>query len=96
MAEATSQFRFSGAVASRATALALDELRWQAGERVLPGGVEGTFAADEVLPTALHDALVAGFTSLASGPKDWHPGSNEQVLDLVHPSLFCYEQGVTP
>lgn len=20
--------------------------------------------------------------------KDWHPGSNEQVLDLVHPSLF--------
>ena len=20
--------------------------------------------------------------------KDWHPGSNKQVLDLVHPSLF--------
>ena len=20
--------------------------------------------------------------------KDWHPGSNQQVLDLVHPSLF--------
>lgn len=21
--------------------------------------------------------------------KDWHPGSNRQVLDLVHPSLYC-------
>ena len=21
--------------------------------------------------------------------KDWHPGSNGQVLDLVHPSLYC-------
>ena len=59
-----------------------------------PGGVEGTFAADDALPKALHDALATGFATLASGPKDWHPGSNEQVLDLVHPSLFCYEWGV--
>lgn len=27
--------------------------------------------------------------------KDWHPGSNEQVLDLVHPSLFCVKYGTT-
>jgi hypothetical protein len=26
---------------------------------------------------------------------DWHPGSNEQVLDLVHPSLFPLVFGVT-
>ena len=25
--------------------------------------------------------------------KDWHPGSNGQVLDLIHPSLYCYVEG---
>ena len=25
--------------------------------------------------------------------KDWHPGSNDQVLDLVHPSLFPLAYG---
>lgn len=96
MAEAASQFGLGGKLSSQATVLALDELRWQAGEAVLPGGVEGTFAADDALPEALHDRLVEGFATLASGPKDWHPGSNKQVLDLVHPSLFCLERGVTP
>ena len=28
--------------------------------------------------------------------KDWHPGSNGQVLDLVHPSLYPLQLGVTP
>jgi hypothetical protein len=27
--------------------------------------------------------------------KDWHPGSNNQVLDLVHPSLWCVVYGRT-
>jgi hypothetical protein len=27
--------------------------------------------------------------------KDWHPGSNNQVLDLVHPSLFCLIYGMS-
>ena len=27
--------------------------------------------------------------------KDWHPGSDNIVLDLVHPSLFCLEYGST-
>eukprot|EP01032_Pedospumella_encystans_P012464 gene12464-14423_t len=26
---------------------------------------------------------------------DYHPGSNNQVIDLVHPSLFCYVKDVT-
>lgn len=29
-------------------------------------------------------------------PKDWHPGSNEQVLDLVHPSLYPLQYKLTP
>ncbi|ETO24677.1 hypothetical protein RFI_12481 [Reticulomyxa filosa] len=28
--------------------------------------------------------------------KDWHPDTKEMVLDLVHPSLFCYIHGVSP
>ncbi|KAJ7902866.1 hypothetical protein B0H14DRAFT_2667905 [Mycena olivaceomarginata] len=29
------------------------------------------------------------------GQKDWYPGSNNQVLDLVHPSLYCVVYGRT-
>jgi hypothetical protein len=34
--------------------------------------------------------LESTFTSI-----DYHPGSNNQVIDLVHPSLYCYVKGVT-
>ena len=27
--------------------------------------------------------------------KDWHPGTSKQVLDLVHPSLYCIRIGET-
>lgn len=30
------------------------------------------------------------------GRIDFHPGSNEQVIDIIHPSLFCYVKGVSP
>lgn len=30
------------------------------------------------------------------GLKDWHPGSDNRVLDLVHPSLYPLQYGVTP
>ena len=26
---------------------------------------------------------------------DYHPGSNNQVIDLIHPSMYCYVKGVT-
>lgn len=29
-------------------------------------------------------------------PIDYHPGSNNLVVDLVHPSLYCYVKGITP
>jgi len=32
---------------------------------------------------------------LSESEKDFHPGSNGQVLDLVHPSLYCYVDGQT-
>ncbi len=28
-------------------------------------------------------------------PVDYHPGSKNQIIDLVHPSLYCYSKGIT-
>ncbi|KAK6334171.1 hypothetical protein TWF696_002672 [Orbilia brochopaga] len=42
---------------------------------------------DEELRKQLIDA-VATLENVAEEEKDWHPGSNKQVLDLVHPSLW--------
>lgn len=30
-----------------------------------------------------------------SFPADYHPGSNEMVRDIIHPSLYCYVKGVS-
>lgn len=50
------------------------------------------------MPENVRQELVEGVKALENVPehlKDWHPGSGKQVLDLVHPSLYCYVQGVT-
>ncbi|EKD05591.1 hypothetical protein A1Q2_00081 [Trichosporon asahii var. asahii CBS 8904] len=47
--------------------------------------------SDSAIPADLKDRLRTQAARLEDVPdkdKDWHPGSNEQVLDLVHPSLF--------
>lgn len=59
----------------------------------------GIYESDTLVPTELRDALLSGVTELETNPPygeaDWHPGSNEQVLDLVHPSLFPLRYGKT-
>ena len=35
------------------------------------------------------------FNIFKQNKQDWHPNSNEQVLDLVHPSLHCFVFGKT-
>lgn len=47
--------------------------------------------SDRLIPQALVDRLKAAVAPLENVPrdrKDWHPGSDEKVLDLVHPSLW--------
>lgn len=46
---------------------------------------------DDIKNTFMH--LVEEHTNRI--PVDYHPGSNDQVIDLVHPSLYCYVKGVT-
>ncbi|MEW1638098.1 DUF4246 domain-containing protein [Streptomyces sp. NPDC093801] len=43
---------------------------------------------DEQLRTRLREA-VRVLEEVPEAERDWHPGSGGQVLDLVHPSLFC-------
>lgn len=61
-------------------------------------GVEGTRRADGLIPEGLKKRLMECVKKLEDVPehlKDWHPGSDHQVLDLVHPSLFPFIAGRT-
>ena len=54
--------------------------------------------SDTIVPEDLKETLRAAVQPLENVPdkdKDWHPNSNEQVLDLVHPSLFPVIYGRT-
>ena len=56
------------------------------------------FISDILIDNDLQQALKSAVKPLEAIPedeKDWHPGSNEQVLDLVHPSLFPLLYGMT-
>ncbi|KAF5685285.1 hypothetical protein FCIRC_3526 [Fusarium circinatum] len=47
--------------------------------------------SDNLVPKDLRDALIAAVSPLENVPeghKDWHPGSDGKVLDIVHPSLW--------
>ena len=55
---------------------------------VLPGDV---YKSDSAIPEELRIALQGAVGLLEGVPedqKDWHPGSDGKVLDLMHPSLF--------
>jgi len=61
-------------------------------------GVDGVWRADHLVEDSLREELrkhVANLESVPDDLKDWHPGSDKKVLDLVHPSLFCLVYGVT-
>ncbi|KAL9646838.1 hypothetical protein ABK040_013699 [Willaertia magna] len=53
---------------------------------------------DDLIPKELNERLkqnIAIFENVTEDKKDWHPGSDKQVLDLIHPSLYCYVKGVS-
>jgi hypothetical protein len=62
-------------------------------------GLEGVYARDDIGDT-LHTKLCTGVEHLrqhlqCETAPDWHPGSNEQMLNLVHPSLFPLISGLS-
>ena len=79
----------------------IDELHYlsslsQGKIRVSP--VDGVWEADHQVEIETKKQLLDCVKQLEDVPKveqDWHPGSNHQVLDLVHPSLYCFVNGRT-
>ncbi|KAK0449694.1 uncharacterized protein EV420DRAFT_1565390 [Desarmillaria tabescens] len=75
----------------------LDELEEYAAVRDSDTGIEPScyrriWQSDNLIESTLRESLVSSVASLENVPdaeKDWHPRANEQVLDLVHPSLYC-------
>ncbi|MEV5987520.1 DUF4246 domain-containing protein [Streptomyces sp. NPDC052051] len=54
--------------------------------------VDGVLQSDTLIDDTLRSRLREAVRVLEEVPEDeqdWHPGSDGQVLDLVHPSLFC-------
>jgi Protein of unknown function (DUF4246) len=80
----------------------LAELRWKA-ESFRQSSAVSVYTGDIVksdsaVPEALKNALKEAVKPLEDVPdfqKDWHPGSDEKVLNLVHPSLFPLVYGRT-
>ncbi|WP_330176162.1 DUF4246 domain-containing protein [Streptomyces sp. NBC_01498] len=60
--------------------------------------VDGVWQSDALIDDELRSRLREAVRVLEQVPeaeKDWHPGSDGQVLDLVHPSLFCLVREVS-
>ncbi|KAJ6524441.1 hypothetical protein DFH09DRAFT_1250825 [Mycena vulgaris] len=56
------------------------------------GCFDAIWYSDRLISDNVAERLKAAAIALENVPdneKDWHPGSNGQVLDLVHPSLYC-------
>ncbi|TFK53677.1 hypothetical protein OE88DRAFT_1626555 [Heliocybe sulcata] len=78
-----------------------DWLKWLADQRDPVTGIEmmhisNVYQSYNLISPELREALLRGASVLESVPeaeKDWHPGSNNQVLDLIHPSLNCLRIG---
>ncbi|KAJ6583180.1 hypothetical protein B0H10DRAFT_2097775 [Mycena sp. CBHHK59/15] len=54
------------------------------GRGIESGCFDAIWYSDRLVPTDVSNHL-----RCPEDLKDWHPGSNGQVLDLVHPSLYC-------
>jgi hypothetical protein len=80
----------------------IDELRYKSKIFKETGFVTvydvGIVKSDSAIPRSLNEAFREAVAPLEDIPvkhRDWHPGSNETVLDLVHPSLFPVVYGQT-
>lgn len=59
--------------------------------------VDNVYEADDLINSKLRGRLLNCIQELEEQtPKDWHPDSGSKILDLVHPSLYCFVNGVTP
>ncbi|ODV59035.1 DUF4246 domain-containing protein ASCRUDRAFT_38134 [Ascoidea rubescens DSM 1968] len=61
------------------------------------GAIDYIFFNDNVVDPLLKKKFSDNVREFESNePRDYHPGSNDQILDLVHPSLYTLRYGFTP
>ncbi|KAJ7495991.1 hypothetical protein B0H11DRAFT_2001444 [Mycena galericulata] len=68
------------------------------GRGIERGCFNAIWYSDRLIANDVAERLKNSIQTLENVPetkKDWHPGSNGQVLDLVHPSLYCVVYGRT-
>ncbi|RDX46308.1 hypothetical protein OH76DRAFT_1356245 [Lentinus brumalis] len=78
-----------------------EQLKYEAAQRdpetgIFATAIGGVYESRSLISSVLKSDLLQGVALLENIPdeeKDWHPGSNKQVLDLVHPSLYCLRIG---
>ncbi|KAJ1878802.1 hypothetical protein LPJ57_003203 [Coemansia sp. RSA 486] len=76
------------------TAYVFEELRYYAtlhtpDSSVKLGAVEQVWISDSLIDKDVEEELLRYSKVLEDVPeKDWHPGSNNQVLNLIHPSMY--------
>ncbi|KAJ5097265.1 hypothetical protein N7456_007986 [Penicillium angulare] len=80
----------------------IKELQWKAelskSQKFITAFDAGVVKSDTAIPEDLRKALVDAVAPLEDIPveeKDYHPGSDDKVIDLVHPSLFPLVYGHT-
>ncbi|KAJ2749942.1 hypothetical protein GGI19_005384 [Coemansia pectinata] len=63
----------------------------KADTNIILGAVDGVWCSDSLVDDETTKALkdyAAILENVPARDKDWHPNSNDQVLNLIHPSLF--------
>ncbi|RPD77151.1 hypothetical protein L226DRAFT_459782 [Lentinus tigrinus ALCF2SS1-7] len=92
-----------GRISSAQLDYIFEQLKYEAAQRDPETGIFATsiyrvHESRSLIPPELKEQLLEGVVLLEDVPddkKDWHPGSNKQVFDLVHPSLYCLRIGET-
>ncbi|KAH9940141.1 uncharacterized protein BXZ73DRAFT_43264 [Epithele typhae] len=73
-----------------------DELRYEAARRdpatgIFASAIRKVYESHSLVDASIKEQLMraaALFENVPEDEKDWHPGADGQVLDLVHPSLY--------
>lgn len=53
------------------------------------------YSSNNLIEQDLHEECKSIISKMAKECSDWHPGSNNQVLDIIHPSLYPYVKGIS-
>lgn len=66
-------------------------------ERIKQSYLERFIVADDkLINTNLRKQFIKAVNIFTKNrEKDYHPGSSETVIDILHPSLYCYVNGIT-